>query len=143
MKAKVILLTSFVLLQVFAAGQSISNKCKLKQDKEASREYYTAADIAADSPNGFKPLEFILANFRLADKPYGKKDRINFDFVVENNGSLSFLRLIDLEDDADILSEVKRMVSLMPNYAAAWCGKTKVPYLMNISFPIDWLKKNK
>lgn len=131
----------FAFILSFANAQA--GKCKTETDKESKREYYTIADINSSAPFGFSLIEFMQANFRLpANKVYKKKDKLSFAWLIEPNGSLTFLKMLSLKDDKEIADEVKRIVSLMPNYAPAFCGKTKVPYFMDFSIGIEFLKKS-
>lgn len=135
---------SLLLLLLFSSClmNAQAGRCKTATDKESKREYYTIADINSESPYGFSALEFIHANFRLPEKTFKKKDKISFAWVVEPDGSLSFLKMLSFKDDTFITDEAKRIVSLMPKYAPAFCGKQKVPYYFEITFSVDWLKKN-
>jgi hypothetical protein len=131
----------FVFTLSFANAQA--GKCKTETDKESKREYYTVADINGSAPFGFSLIEFTQANFRLpSDKTYKKKDKISFAWLIEPNGTLTFLKMLSLKDDKEIADEVKRIVSLMPAYAPAFCGKAKVPYYMDFSIGIEFLKKS-
>jgi len=47
-----------------------------------------------------------------------------------------------LDPNKEITDEVKRIVSLMPNYAPAFCGKAKVPYIMEFTIGVEFLKKS-
>ena len=73
---------------------------------------------------------------------FRKKDKISFAWIIEPNGSLTFLKMLSLKDDIEVMEEVKRIVSLMPNYAPAFCGKKKVPYIMDFSIGVESLKKS-
>lgn len=139
---KTLFYTLFLLcVSIFSNAQA--GKCKTETDKDSKREYYTIADINGSAPFGFSLIEFMQANFRLTStKTYKKKDKISFAWLIEPNGSLTFLKLLSLKDDKDISDEVKRIVSLMPNYAPAFCGKAKVPYYMEFSIGIEYLKKS-
>jgi hypothetical protein len=134
------LLYLFLFSAVLLNAQA--GRCKTATDKESKREYYTIADINSIAPYGFSELDFIHANFRLPEKSFKKKDKISFAWLVEPDGSLSFLKMLSFKDDAFITDEAKRIVSLMPQYAPAYCGKKKVPYYFEITFSVDWLKKN-
>jgi hypothetical protein len=135
------LLILFLVTVYNATAQA--GKCKTDKDKDTKREYYTIADITPNSPYGFEALEFIHANFRLPEKQFRKKDKISFAFLVEPDGTLTFLKMLSFKDDTFITDEAKRIVSLMPKYGAAYCGKTKVPYYLDITFAVDWLKKER
>lgn len=131
----------FICFISLANGQ-VAGRCKTETDKDSKREYYTIADINGSAPFGFSMIEFMQANFRLPQKTYKKKDKISFAWLIEPNGSLTFLKMLSLKDDKEIAEEVKRIVSLMPNYAPAFCGKAKVPYIMDFSIGIEFLKKS-
>lgn len=135
--------TFYSLLFIFAflLSKAQAGKCKTETDKETKREYYTIADIESNAPYGFSALEFIQANFRLPKREFRKKDKISFSWIVEPTGALTFLKMNSFKDDKDILEETKRIISLMPNYAPSFCGKAKVPFKMDISFSVEWLKK--
>lgn len=134
----------YCLIFIFciSAAKAQAGRCKTETDKESKREYYTIADINGSAPFGFSLIEFTQANFRLPAKTYKKKDKISFAWLIEPNGSLTFLKMLTLKDDKEILDEAKRIVSLMPNYAPAFCGKTKVPYYMEFSIGVEFLKKS-
>ena len=134
---------SFVLICFISlANAQVAGRCKTETDKDSKREYYTIADINGSAPFGFSMIEFTQANFRLPQKTYKKKDKISFAWLIEPNGSLTFLKMLSLKDDKEIADEVKRIVSLMPNYAPAFCGKAKVPYIMEFSIGVESLKKS-
>jgi len=137
---KHILLLSSLILTVFLNAQ-VAGRCKTDKDKDTKREYYTIADINSNAPYGFNALDFIPANFRLPEKAFKKKDKISFAWIVEPDGTLTFLKMLSFKDDTFITDEAKRIVSLMPKYAPAFCGKEKVPYYFEITFAVDWLKK--
>ena len=134
----ILILVCFVSL----ANAQVAGRCKTETDKESNREYYTIADINGNAPFGFSMIEFTQANFRLPAKTYKKKDKISFAWLIEPNGSLTFLKMLSLKDDKEIADEVKRIVSLMPAYAPAYCGKKKVPYFMEFSIGVEYLKKS-
>lgn len=135
--------TLFFICFISLANAQVAGRCKTETDKESKREYYTIADINGSAPFGFNMIEFMQANFRLpAEKTYKKKDKISFAWLIEPNGTLTFLKMIALKDDKEIADEVKRIVSLMPAYAPAYCGKTKVPYYMDFNIGIEFLKKS-
>lgn len=128
---------------VTLANAQVAGRCKTETDKDSKREYYTVADINGTSPFGFSMIEFMQANFRLpTEKTYKKKDKISFAWLIEPNGSLTFLKMLSLKDDQQITDEAKRIVSLMPAYAPAYCGKAKVPYYQEFSIGIEFLKKS-
>lgn len=131
-----------LLCFVSLANAQVAGRCKTETDKESKREYYTIADINGSTPFGFSMTEFMQANFRLPAKTYKKKDKISFAWLIEPNGTLTFLKMLSLKDDTEITDEVKRIVSLMPAYAPAYCGKAKVPYFMEFSIGIEFLKKS-
>lgn len=138
--------TTFYSL-IFLFGLSLANaqvagRCRTETDKESKREYYTIADINGNAPFGFSMIEFMQANFRLPTKTYKKKDKISFAWLIEPSGSITFLKMLSLKDDKEIAEEVKRIVSLMPNYAPAYCGKKKVPYIMEFTIGVESLKKS-
>ena len=134
---------SFLLIFTLSfASAQVAGRCKTETDKESKREYYTIADINGNAPFGFSLIEFTQANFRLPQKTYKKKDKISFAWIIEPNGSLTFLKMLSLKDDIEVMEEVKRIVSLMPNYAPAFCGKKKVPYIMDFSIGVESLKKS-
>ncbi len=124
------------------ANAQVAGRCKTETDKESKREYYTIADINGSAPFGFSLIEFMQANFRLPAKTYKKKDKISFAWLIEPNGTLTFLKMLSLKDDTEIADEVKRIVSLMPAYAPAFCGKAKVPYIMDFNIGVEFLKKS-
>jgi len=124
------------------ANAQVAGRCKTETDKESKREYYTIADINGSAPFGFSMIEFMQANFRLPQKTYKKKDKIAFAWLIEPTGSLTFLKMLSLKDDKEIAEEAKRIVSLMPNYAPAFCGKAKVPYIMEFTMGVEFLKKS-
>lgn len=134
----ILILVCFISL----ANAQVAGRCKTETDKESKREYYTIADINGSAPFGFSLMEFTQANFRLPAKTYKKKDKISFAWLIEPNGTLTFLKMLSLKDDKEIADEVKRIVSLMPTYAPAYCGKAKVPYFMEFSIGIEYLKKS-
>jgi hypothetical protein len=137
--------TFYTLLFLFAFTlmKAQAGKCKTETDKDSKREYYTVADINGSAPFGFSLIEFMQANYRLpADKTYKKKDKIAFAWLIEPSGALTFLKTLSLKEDKEIAEEVKRIVSLMPNYAPAFCGKAKVPYYMEFSIGVEFLKKS-
>jgi hypothetical protein len=134
---------SFILICfISSANAQVAGRCKTETDKESKREYYTIADINGSAPFGFSLIEFMQANFRLPAKTYKKKDKISFAWLIEPNGTLSFLKMLSLKDDTEIAEEVKRIVSLMPAYAPAFCGKAKVPYIMEFAIGVEYLKKS-
>ncbi len=139
-KKPIYILLFFLVIQTINA--QVAGRCKTETDKESKREYYTVADINGSAPFGFSLIEFTQANFRLPAKTYKKKDKIHFAWIIEPNGSLSFLKMLTLKDDKEVEDETKRIVSLMPNYAPAFCGKTKVPYYMEFNIGIEFLKKS-
>ena len=137
--------TFYSLLFIFCfslANAQVAGRCKTEIDKDSKREYYTIADINGNAPFGFSLSEFMQANFRLPQKTYKKKDKISFAWLIEPNGSLTFLKMLSLKEDKEIADEVKRIVSLMPNYAPAFCGKKKVPYIMEFTIGVEYLKKS-
>jgi hypothetical protein len=119
-----------------------TTECKLVHDKKTNRDYFTKTDTYADEPIGFDSREFILANFRLPKKQYGKRDRVYFSYIVEKDGSISFFKLLSLTSDKEIENEAKRVMSLMPKHLAARCAKEYVASMKEISFPVDWQTKN-
>ena len=133
---------TILLILAFTLTKAQAGKCKTETDKESKREYYTIADINGSAPFGFSLIEFTQANFRLPAKTYKKKEKIHFAWIIEPNGSLTFLKMLSLKDDKEIEAETKRIVSLMPNYAPAFCGKTKVPYYMEFYIGVEFLKKS-
>lgn len=138
-------ITLYSLIFIFAfsfANAQVAGRCKTETDKDSKREYYTIADINGNAPFGFSLSEFMQANFRLPQKTYKKKDKISFAWLIEPTGALTFLKMNSLKDDKEIEDEVKRIISLMPNYAPAFCGKKKVPYIMEFTITIDYLKKS-
>src|ERR1700740_2922386 len=84
------------------ANAQVAGRCKTETDKESKREYYTIADINGSAPFGFSMIEFTQANFRLPAKTYKKKDKISFAWIIEPNGSLTFLKMLSLKDDQEI-----------------------------------------
>ncbi|MBK7668880.1 MAG: hypothetical protein IPJ32_16985 [Sphingobacteriaceae bacterium] len=137
--------TFYSLLFIFffsLANAQVAGRCKTEIDKDSKREYYTIADINGSAPFGFSIGEFMQANYRLPQKTYKKKDKISFAWLIEPTGALTFLKMNSLKDDKEIEDEVKRIISLMPNYAPAFCGKKKVPYIMEFTMAIDYLKKS-
>lgn len=134
--------TLFLIFLISLANAQVAGRCKTETDKESKREYYTIADINGNAPFGFSMIEFSQANFRLPAKTYKKKDKISFAWLIEPNGTLTFLKMLSLKDDKEITDEVKRIVSLMPAYAPAFCGKAKVPYYMEFSIGVESLKKS-
>jgi hypothetical protein len=143
-KSIFIILFSFLLTGVQAQKKNIPGMtdCKLVHDKKANRDYFIRTDTYADEPTGFDSREFILANFRLPEKKYNKKDRIYFAYIVEKDGSVSFLKLLSLTGDKEIENEAKRIMNLMPKHLAARCAKEYVASMKEISFPVDWQNKN-
>lgn len=131
-----------LIFSISFAKSQVAGRCKTETDKDSKREYYTIADINGSAPFGFSLIEFMQANFRLPQKTYKKKDKISFAWIIEPNGSLSFLKMLSLKEDKEIADEVKRIVSLMPNYAPAFCGKAKVPYIMEFTIGVEFLKKS-
>lgn len=140
-KAIFFTLLSFLFLRGFPQKKNIPGmtECKLVHDKKTNRDYFIKTDTYADEPVGFDPREFILANFRLPNKKYGKKDRIYFSYIVEKDGTVSFLKLLALTDDKEIEDEAKRIMSLMPKHLAARCAKEYVASMKEISFSVDWM----
>ena len=134
--------TLFLIFLISLANAQVAGRCKTETDKESKREYYTIADINGNAPFGFSMIEFSQANFRLPAKTYKKKDKISFAWLIEPNGTLTFLKMLSLKDDKEITDEVKRIVSLMPAYAPAFCGKAKVPYYMEFTIGVESLKKS-
>ncbi len=134
--------TLFFIYFISLANAQVAGRCKTETDKDSKREYYVIADINGSAPFGFSMIEFTQANFRLPAKTYKKKDKISFAWLIEPNGTLTFLKMLSLKDDKEITDEVKRIVSLMPNYAPAFCGKTKVPYFMEFNIGVEFLKKS-
>ena len=143
MNLKVILILLLMVPFLSNAQKNIpgTTECKLVHDKKANRDYFTKTDTYADEPLGFDTREFVLANFRLPQKKYGKKDRIYFSYIVEKDGSISFLKLLALITDEEIEKEAKRVMSLMPKHLAARCAKEYVASMKEISFPVDWQAK--
>lgn len=139
---KFIFYTLVFLLTAELSNAQVAGRCKTETDKESKREYYTIADINGSAPFGFSLIEFTQANFRLPAKTYKKKDKISFAWLIEPNGTLTFLKMLTLKEDKEIEDETKRIVSLMPNYAPAYCGKLKVPYFMEFSIGVEFLKKS-
>lgn len=139
---KAVYYTLIFICFISLANAQVAGRCRSETDKESKREYYTIADINGSAPFGFSMIEFMQANFRLPQKTYKKKDKISFAWLIEPTGSLTFLKMLSLKDDTEISDEVKRIVSLMPNYAPAYCGKAKVPYFMDFSIGIEYLKKS-
>jgi hypothetical protein len=135
----------YILILIFfisSANAQVAGRCKTETDKDSKREYYTIADINGSAPFGFSMIEFTQANFRLPQKTYKKKDKISFAWLIEPTGSLTFLKMLSLKDDKEVTEEAKRIVSLMPDYAPAFCGKAKVPYIMEFTIGVEFLKKS-
>ena len=137
---------SFIVLSLFFVSVKAQKKnipgmteCKLVHDKKTNRDYFIKTDTYADEPIGFDSREFILANFRLPNKKYGKKDRVYFSYIVEKDGSVSFLKLLSLTDDKEIEEEAIRIMKLMPKHLAARCAKEYVASMKEISFSVDWM----
>ncbi len=134
---------SFLLiLSLSFVNAQVAGRCKTETDKESKREYYTIADINSAPPFGFSLIEFTQANFRLPARTYKKKDKISFAWIIEPNGSLTLLKMLSFKEDKEMEDEVKRLISLMPNYAPAFCGKKKVPYIMDFTIGVESLKKS-
>lgn len=132
---KVITLLAF--LGFAKANAQMIDRCKPGFDEELMMQVYTELDVFPEiKDEKFTMYEFMEKNFKLPDKDYSKNTLVKFAWMVENNGTVRFLKLISPKDDKEMDSEARRVVALLPLYSPGLCGKVAVPCKVDYEFSI-------
>ena len=116
-----------------------NNKCKLILDKEINREVYENGDtqpVFADTTISETLFVSEKFKFKVSSKNHKDKEWVQFAYMIEKNGSSTFLKVITPKGDLEVEEEAKRIISLMPIYKPAMCGQDSVPMKVNIRFPM-------
>ncbi|MGE0635004.1 MAG: hypothetical protein AB7G44_00170 [Bacteroidia bacterium] len=139
--------TKFILLFLFwfcaaVAQEEKKQKCTLYFDKEFGRSFYYDMDIYPEFiDKKTDVLDFIPTNFKVPTKKYKKNEQVQFAWLVEKNGTSTFLKLIYPPDDKELEEEAKRIVSMLPLYRPAMCGKDTFPCKIDINFSLTKKRK--
>ena len=140
MTHKLTLILVFTIMFVNGQAQkSQKNKCKPIFDKEINREVYENVDtqpVFADTTINDNILVSEKFKFKVSSKNHKDKEWVKFTYMIEKNGSSSFIKVISPKGDQEVEDEAKRIVSLLPIYKPAMCGLDSVPTRVNISFPM-------
>lgn len=137
-------LLTFALTTGHAQKKSDGKKCPLIYQKEFDRKFYTDLDVLPEFVDKkTKVLDFIPKNFKVPNKNYKEGQQIKFAWLVEKNGTSTFLKLLYPKDDKELEEEAKRIISTLPLYTPAMCGHDTVTCKIDINFPLTSGKEKK
>jgi hypothetical protein len=118
--------------------------CKLMYDHELKMEVYNLVDSAA-RPQDEEAFHRLMISeafyFRGVKKKYFSKKMIRIAYMVESNGSVSFLKVLNLKGDTDIETEARRIISLFPEYLPCRCNMVAVPCYGILNLPLYQKKR--
>jgi len=131
-----------LLTMMFVNGQAQKkdkNKCKPFFDKEINREVYEYTDtqpVFADTTISDNILVSEKFKIKVSSKNHKDKEWVKFIYIIEKNGSSTFLKVIYPKGDLEVENEAKRFVGLLPIYKPAMCGQDSVATRVDISLPM-------
>ncbi len=120
-----------------AIAQDMIEKCKPHFDETVMMQVYTELDVYPEiKDEKFTLWDFMEKNFKIPKKDYGTKTQIKFAWMVEKDGTCTFLKLISPAGDTELEKEAKRVVGLLPLYSPAKCGIYPVPCMVDYEFSV-------
>jgi hypothetical protein len=136
------LILPFLFLSVLKInGQSMIEKCKPAFDTEVMMQVYTELDVYPEiKDEKFTLWDFMEKNFKIPQKDFGPKTLIKFAWMVEKDGTCTFLKLISPAGDKELEAEAKRVVAMLPSYSPAKCGIYPVPCKVDYEFTVTGKK---
>lgn len=134
---KNLIFITMVMLTKVSISQSMIEKCKPHFDETVMMQVYTELDVYPEiQDEKFTLWDFMEKNFKIPNKDYGTKTQIKFAWMVEKDGSCTFLKLISPPNDSELEKEAKRVVALLPRYSPAKCGIYPVPCMVDYEFSV-------
>lgn len=142
MKNKITLLAiSLVIFSSVSAQKKSDNqkpKCIVYHDKETNRDLYKRVEVFPTLPDTINSeAELVINDFRIPETKYRDNLKVRFAWIVEKDGSSTFVNLWYPDDIPEIKEEAKRFVKTLPLYKPAMCGSESVAYKMDIEFPLN------
>lgn len=138
---KNIILSIACLLVLNINGQNMIEKCKPVFDTEVMMQVYTELDVYPEiKDEKFTLWDFMEKNFKIPAKDYGTKTLVKFAWMVEKDGTCTFLKLISPEADKELETEARRIVAMLPAYSPAKCGIYPVPCKVDYEFTVTGRK---
>lgn len=130
-----------VMLTKVSISQSMIEKCKPEFDYEIMMQVYTELDVYPEiTDEKFTLWDFMEKNFKIPQKDFGTKTQIKFAWMVEKDGTCTFLKLLSPPDDKEIAAEAKRVVGMLPLYSPGKCGIYPVPCKVDYEFTVSGKK---